>query len=66
MSVSAFGLNATLKLLEQMLDALHRHGVTTSNARIVDHDVRPGVSHDEGEGDHWPVQRRKSWTPTSW
>jgi hypothetical protein len=46
-------------LLEQMLDALHGHGVMTSSARIVDHDVRHGISHDEGEGDEWPALRQR-------
>jgi hypothetical protein len=41
----------TQKLLDQLLRALARHGVTTSSERAVDHDIKPGVSADEGEGD---------------
>ena len=25
--------------------------------RVVDHDVRPGITSDEGEGDEWPAIR---------
>jgi multimeric flavodoxin WrbA len=64
MSLAAFGLNCTLKsgpkpsstqkLLDQMLKALAGHGVSTSSERAVDHDIKPGVSADEGDGDGWP------------
>jgi multimeric flavodoxin WrbA len=64
MSLTAFGLNCTLKqgpqksstqkLLEQMLRALSKHDVETSHERAVDHDIKPGVSADEGAGDAWP------------
>jgi multimeric flavodoxin WrbA len=38
----------------QLLDALESHGVTGDMVRVVDHDVRFGVSTDEGDGDGWP------------
>lgn len=63
----AFALNCTLKssdepsstdlILDQIADELRRHGVEMGRARVVDHDVRPGVTADEGDGDGWPQLR---------
>jgi multimeric flavodoxin WrbA len=44
---------------EQVLEQLGRHGVTGEVVRIVDHDVKFGVSVDEGAGDEWPQIREK-------
>ncbi|QRP63283.1 flavodoxin family protein [Rhodanobacter sp. FDAARGOS 1247] len=65
----AFGMNCTLKrgpetsstqkILDQVLQDLHSFGVDISDTRVVDHDVRPGVKTDEGDGDAWPALRRK-------
>ncbi len=44
-------------LARQVLAALEPHGVTGSIVRLVDHDVRPGVQVDMGEGDAWPSIR---------
>ncbi len=44
---------------QEFLDALGDHGVTGELVRIVDHDVRFGVSADEGDGDEWPAIREK-------
>lgn len=46
-------------LARQTLDALGDHGVTGEVVRIADHDVRPGVGLDMGEGDAWPAVRAK-------
>ena len=43
----------------QILDALGAHGVAGELVRVVDHDIRFGVSVDEGDGDEWPTLRRK-------
>ena len=69
MPLSALGLNCTLKrgpqasstqkLLDQLMQALHQHGVDTTTERVVDHDVKPGVSADEGDGDAWPALRQR-------
>jgi multimeric flavodoxin WrbA len=69
MTLSAFGMNCTLKstpqssstqkMLDDVLRALGKHGVDSSSERIVDHDVKPGVGTDEGEGDAWPALRDK-------
>ena len=69
MTVRAIALNCTLTaspegsstelLAQQVLDALAEHGVEGSMVRVVDHDVRPGVSLDEGDGDEWPSIRAR-------
>lgn len=43
----------------QVLDALGEHGVTGTVVRLVDHDIRPGVEVDLGEGDAWPPIRQQ-------
>ncbi|KRF11383.1 flavodoxin [Nocardioides sp. Soil797] len=62
-------LNCTLKkspaesstdlLGSQALAALGDQGVAGTIERVVDHDVRFGVSPDEGDGDEWPALRQK-------
>ncbi|GEK23455.1 flavodoxin family protein [Cellulomonas xylanilytica] len=47
------------KLARQVLAALAGHGVTGTVVRLVDHDVRPGVQVDMGEGDAWPGIREQ-------
>jgi multimeric flavodoxin WrbA len=57
-------LNCTLKpapaisnteaLARVVIDALEGNGVETELVRVIDHDVKPGVSSDEGDGDAWP------------
>jgi len=42
-------------LLQQLLDALAKHGAKGDIIRAVDHDIKPGVKSDEGEGDAWPA-----------
>ncbi|MGV3758492.1 MAG: flavodoxin family protein [Actinomycetota bacterium] len=70
MTLRALALNCTLKggdapsstavLLEEVLAALADHGVEGGEiVRVVDHDVKPGVSSDEGDGDEWPALRQK-------
>ncbi|EWC59601.1 BRAMP protein [Actinokineospora spheciospongiae] len=46
-------------IARQVLDALDGHGVTGEVVRVVDHDVKPGVLVDMGEGDAWPSIREK-------
>jgi multimeric flavodoxin WrbA len=69
MPLTAVALNCTLTpspaesstelLAQQVLDALAEHHVTGSMVRVVDHDVRPGVELDMGEGDAWPGIREQ-------
>ena len=46
-------------LAEQVLEALGQHGVTGETVRLVDHDIKPGVEADMGEGDAWPALRER-------
>jgi multimeric flavodoxin WrbA len=67
--LSCLVLNCTLKpspadsssalLGSQVLDAFRSLGVSGSIERVVDHDVRFGVTTDEGDGDAWPALRQK-------
>jgi multimeric flavodoxin WrbA len=41
-------------LASQILTELAGHGVEGSSIRVVDHDVKPGIEGDLGEGDQWP------------
>lgn len=43
----------------ELLTALSDHDVTGEVVRVADHDVRFGVSVDEGDGDEWPRLREK-------
>lgn len=69
MALTALALNCTLKsakdesntevLLGQLLEALAEHDVSGEIVRVVDHDVAPGVTSNEGPGDDWPALRRR-------
>ncbi|MGY0611145.1 flavodoxin family protein [Luteimonas sp. A501] len=69
MALRAFCLNCTLKsspgesstqkMLDLLLQALGKHNVASTSTRVADHDVKPGVSVDEGDGDAWPGLRGK-------
>jgi multimeric flavodoxin WrbA len=62
-------LNCTLKpspaesnteaLARVVMDALREKGIETESVRVVDHEVRPGVESDMGDGDQWPAIRSK-------
>ena len=62
-------LNCTLKpspatsnteaLASVVADALKTHDVEVELVRVADHDVKPGVSSDEGDGDEWPALLEK-------
>ena len=71
MPLTAIALNCSLKshadessstdrMIGVIADALSRHDVTLSETiRVVDHEVKPGVTSDEGKGDAWPDIRRR-------
>lgn len=69
MTLNALALVCTLKpspaesstevLAREVLDELAGHDVTCDLVRIADHNVRFGVSTDEGDGDGWPAIRTK-------
>ena len=57
MALTAIALNCSLK---SKAGELAKQGVTLGETiRIADHDVKPGVTSDEGEGDAWPELRRR-------
>ena len=70
MTLSAVAVNCSLKSGEEdsstdkmiglLVSELKKHDVAfTETIRIVDHDVKPGVTSDEGPGDAWPDLRRR-------
>lgn len=71
MPLSAIAINCTLKrssgepsstdkMIGLIADELRKHAVEIRDTiRIADHDVKPGVSADEGDGDAWPDIRRR-------
>jgi multimeric flavodoxin WrbA len=71
MTLTALALNCTLKtkaatdhsstdrMLQLLAEAMERYDVSTTFIQLADHDIKPGVTSDEGEGDAWPGIRRK-------
>lgn len=69
MPIDAIAINCTLKadegepsstdaMIQVLQKALATHDVQLSRTiRIASHDVKPGVTSDEGEGDAWPEIR---------
>ncbi len=51
--------SSSVRLGTQVLDELGKHEVGGEVIRVVEHDVRFGVSTDEGDGDEWPAIRQK-------
>jgi multimeric flavodoxin WrbA len=45
----------TDELAQVVITALRKRKVEVDTLRLVDHDVRPGVETDMGEGDAWPA-----------
>jgi multimeric flavodoxin WrbA len=46
-------------IARQVLEALAGHDVVGEVVRVVDHDVKPGVEKDMGDGDAWPALREQ-------
>ncbi len=69
MALTALALNCTLKpsgesstdaMIAVLAGAFKAHDVTiTETIRVAAHDVKPGVTSDEGDGDAWPAIREK-------
>lgn len=71
MTLKAIALNCSLKagdgensstdkMIGLLVSELKKREVEfTGTIRIADHDVKPGVTSDEGEGDEWPELRRQ-------
>jgi multimeric flavodoxin WrbA len=47
------------QLAREVLDALAEQDVAGELVRVIDHDVRPGVGTDMGDGDGWPAIRER-------
>ncbi len=71
MTPKAIAINATLKasgdepsstdkMIDLVKDALTARGAEWKGTiRLADHDIKPGVTSDEGDGDAWPDLRRQ-------
>ncbi len=71
MSLKLLSLNGTLKsssspeasstgrLLGLIAKEFRKHDVDTETLRLADHNIKPGVTSNEGEGDDWPEIRKK-------
>ncbi|TNM64980.1 flavodoxin family protein [Aliirhizobium smilacinae] len=71
MTLKALAFNSTLKssasseqsstgkFLELIAEEFKKHGVETETIRLADHNIKPGVTSNEGEGDDWPKIRKK-------
>src|SRR3954469_12587314 len=71
MPLTAIALNCTLKrssgedsstdaMIGLLVSELKKNGVAFAGTiRVADHDVKPGVTSDEGEGDEWPELRQR-------
>ena len=71
MPLTAIALNCSLKrssgedsstdtMIGLLVSELKKRGVDfRGTIRIADHEVKPGVTSDEGEGDEWPEIRRR-------
>jgi multimeric flavodoxin WrbA len=58
-SVQGREKSSTDALLHQFLEALEEHGATGEIVRAVDHNIKPGVKSDQGDGDDWPALRKR-------
>lgn len=69
--LKALALNGTLKtsksgetsstdrMIDLLAEGFARHDIELETIRLADHQVLPGVTSDEGEGDAWPEIRKK-------
>lgn len=69
--LKVIALNATLKasgsedasstdrMLQLILDEMRKAGADGEIVRLADHDIKPGVTSNEGEGDAWPALRQR-------
>jgi multimeric flavodoxin WrbA len=57
---SGGGPSSTDKMIGLIAGELKKHGVEVRETiRIADHDIKPGVTSDEGPGDAWPDIRKR-------
>ena len=53
------GESSSDQLAHDLIAELSAHGVVTDVIRAVDHDIKPGVQLDMGDGDAWPAIREQ-------
>jgi len=46
-------------MLGLIAESMKQYDVETEILRLADHDIKPGVTSDEGPGDAWPAIRKK-------
>lgn len=51
--------SSTERMLSLLLQELSRENAGGEIVRLADHDIKPGVTSDEGHGDAWPAIRAK-------
>ncbi|MFB8381147.1 flavodoxin family protein [Streptomyces rubiginosohelvolus] len=51
--------SSSQRLAEQVMAQFARHDVQGEIIRVADHDVRPGIKVNMGDGDAWPALREK-------
>jgi len=51
--------SSTDALLKQLMDELEKYNAKGAVVRAVDHDIKPGVTSDEGKDDDWPALRQR-------
>lgn len=51
--------SSTDKMIGLLFDELEKDGIKGETIRLADHDILPGVTSDEGDGDAWPAIRSK-------
>ena len=51
--------SSTDALLKQLMDELEKYNAKGAVVRAVDHNIKPGVTSDEGKGDDWPALRQR-------
>ena len=51
--------SSTDVLLKQVIEAFEEHDARGEIVRAVDHNIKPGVTSDEGRGDAWPKLRKR-------
>ena len=51
--------SSTDALLKQLMDELEKYNAKGAVVRAVDHNIKPGVTSDEGKGDDWPALRER-------
>lgn len=60
LKTSAAEQSSTDKMIGVLVSELKKRGVDfTETIRVVDRNVKPGVTSDEGEGDDWPAMRQQ-------